>query len=489
MTTQRAVFNYEEVIDLHTEVGRVSVIGVHTPTGDTPRKLCPGFFEQFKKYKYVGCSISLVPAATLPADPAQVSLGSGGDPEIDARDMLNPVMFHGCHGNDLGNILNRIYTVGQVGGSDLTQFLGSDSLDLMNMADGIGTTTDALDLLESLYYRALTDNTWKKAHIQRGFRKSGLRPRIYSLATNMQIQNAASLGGGFNAPGPFQGDGDALNLEFEDVTDPTVNPIRYFTPRTVPLGWLDTRQVVPYTPAGNVGDVSLADLDDTIKGLVQGKTIWNELPKVFMGVIMLPPAYKTEFYFRMIINHVFAFAGFRGISMSNDMLDMPPTYHDWNDSLSSGDSDEPYVPEPPEPAPVPELAGKVALGITKDDGYRVAALYDSDGYVQGSMTVGTFAGSTVYFDQFENESFPAADLSLHWSSGGYEQRLIGKAGDTSKVQAIRYVNNTWSNNGDYTADTIVEKITSVLDTGGIIAGLTGADIVSMFHAEVAIDGS
>lgn len=407
MTTQRAVFNYEEVIDLHTEVGRVSVIGVHTPTGDTPRRLCPGFFEQFKKYKYVGCSISLVPAATLPADPAQVSIGAGGDPEIDARDMLNPVMFHGCHGNDLGNILNRIYTVGQVGGSDLTEFLGSDSLDLMNMANGIGSNNDALDLLESLYYRALTDNTWKKAHIQRGFRKAGLRPRIYSLATNMQIQNASSLGGGFNAPGPFQGDGDALNLEFEDVTDPAVNPIRYFTPRTVPLGWLDTRQVVPYTPEGNVGDVSLADLDDTIKGLVQGKTIWNELPKVFMGVIMLPPAYKTEFYFRMIINHVFAFAGFRGISMSNDMLDMPPTYRDWNDLLSAGDSDDPDDPEP-EP-PEPEPTGSVTQVILSKTG---GASYNN--------TLQVYSGTTLLGTLHHTNP----DSSHHFQTSGTYLRIV-----------------------------------------------------------------
>lgn len=44
----------------------------------------------------------------------------------------------------------------------------------------------------------------------------------------------------------------------------------------------------------------------------------NTIPKFYMGMIMLPPAYKTEQYFRLQINHNFAFKGFRGISMIDD---------------------------------------------------------------------------------------------------------------------------------------------------------------------------
>lgn len=345
MTTQGAIFNYEEVIDLHTEANKVSVIGIHTPTGDTPRKLCPGFFQQFKKYKYLGCSVSLVPAATLPADPLQVGAVESGAPTIDPRDMLNPIMFHGCHGNDLGNILDRLYSSGLADSSDLTQIIHSDSLDFMSMAN-YEEDGDApfLDIMESLYYRALTDNTWKKAHIQRGFRKSGLKPRIYSLATNMQLMGQTTLGSQ-RAPGIIEGTYDLSEplSPAMDIEDPVVNPVRYFTPRTVPLGWLDTRQVVPYVAEGQINDVALDDIQSTIENLIKGKTVWNELPEIYMGIIMLPPAYLQEQYFRLIINHSFAFRGFRGISMSNDMLEMPPNYQDWNDEIS--------IPEPAPPVP------------------------------------------------------------------------------------------------------------------------------------------
>lgn len=350
MTTQRAIFSYEEVIDLHTEADTVSVIGIHTPTGDTARKLCPGFFQQFKKYKYLGCSVALVPAATLPADPLSVSY-EAGEPTIDPRDMLNPIMFHGCHGNDIGNILNRLYSSGLADSSDLTQILHSDSTDFMSMYNGMDDGTPVLQILESLYYRALTDKTWKKANIQRGFRKSGLRPRIYSLATNMQLMGQTSLGTQ-RAPGVIEGTVD-LTDPFNpnmDLEDPVVNPVRYFTPRTVPLGWLDTRQVVPYVAEGTVEDVTFDELNNTITDLVKGKTVWNELPLIYMGIILMPPAYKTEQYFRMVINHHFAFAGFRGISMSNDMIEMPPNYEDWNEVISSHEGgDDPPEPEPPQP--------------------------------------------------------------------------------------------------------------------------------------------
>lgn len=132
--------------------------------------------------------------------------------------MLNPILFHGCHGNDLGNILNRIYSAGAVEGSDLSQLLHTDSSSLWSMVnDPDGDNFAPLTVLESLYYRALTDRTWQKANIQRGFRKSGLHPRIYSLATNMQLQNAEYLlGNQFDAPAPFSG---------EDVS--TITPLRF----------------------------------------------------------------------------------------------------------------------------------------------------------------------------------------------------------------------------------------------------------------------
>lgn len=106
MTTQYATASYQEIIDLHTETDKVSVIGIHTPVTQTPYDMLQPFFDAFQKYHYDGCNLVMVPAARLPADPSQVSYGAG-EPPIDPRDLLNPILWHGCHGESLGSVLNQ----------------------------------------------------------------------------------------------------------------------------------------------------------------------------------------------------------------------------------------------------------------------------------------------------------------------------------------------------------------------------------------------
>lgn len=152
MTTQYANASYQEIVDLHTESDKVSVVGLHTPCSDTPIHMLKGFWTQFRKFKYNGCSVSLVPAAQLPADPLQVSY-EAGEPTIDPRDLLNPILFHGCHGNDMGAILNNLYSSDTAG--DIVDYQGSDSIDHNILPNDAYTG----DFYENLYYRALTDKS------------------------------------------------------------------------------------------------------------------------------------------------------------------------------------------------------------------------------------------------------------------------------------------------------------------------------------------
>ncbi|QBP37166.1 capsid protein [Goat associated porprismacovirus] len=345
MTTQFAKASYQEIIDLHTEEDTVSVIGIHTPQGDTPRKMFGGFFDQFKKFKYLGCSVSLVPAARLPADPLQVSY-EAGEPTIDPRDMLNPLMFHGCHGNDMGVILNRFYNTNSIADQPQTDstFYYADSI--TDIADG--DHISGLQL-EDLYYKALTDNTWKKAHPQRGFRKSGLRPLVYSMATNIQFSGGDSIGmDGFGIPEDLVDDVSTSGTSVTATFPVSQNGRRFFTPRLTGLGWLDTRNVLTTatTVTGSTADIR-AMLGDA--ALNQQDASEADLPLVYMGMILLPPAYKTEQYFRMIVNHHFAFKDFRGISFSNNLVE-PPAYNQMNDPDARYYPDEGSV-DPPSPDP------------------------------------------------------------------------------------------------------------------------------------------
>lgn len=373
MTTQYVSASYQEIIDLHTETDRVSVIGIHTPVTRTPYDMLHGFFQMYQKYHYDGCSMTMVPAARLPADPSQVSY-EAGEPPIDPRDMLNPILWHGAHGESLGAVLNQFYS-GRGTSPDITRNLASGLDYSQPSTSQIGNKA----IYESLYYRALTDNTWLKAHPQRGFRKKGLHPLVYSLSTDRQYvpgsygsltpglppnfynpQDPSDNKGvtsstnviGSGTLGTLQGTGTqnlsaqgSQGLQYTtsssgSVTTPSVSyDNQFFTSRLHGLGWLDTRvrtMSSSFSSSGLTGDEATdSALLSNHYSAVESMQRVNYLPRLFMGVCLLPPAYKTEQYFRVILNHRFSFKKFRGMSMNGDYVDsfgpgVVPNYYNFN---------------------------------------------------------------------------------------------------------------------------------------------------------------
>lgn len=296
MATRYATASYSEVYDTKTEAGQSTVIGIHTPISEMPQKMLFGFFAQFKKFRYVGCDVTFIPTSTLPADPLQISY-EAGEPTIDPRDMVNPILYKGTHGSSLGNVLNRLlnnpeYNTGNFGSSlDITRINADQPL------------IDSDDLT-SLYYQGLSDSSWGKAHVQRGFTKKGLYPLTYALGTQVQIMPHTNYVDGF-----LTGGGDAIpNYNARDPSDPSIDaPLNpdggstksgdpnLFTIRTMRLGWLDTVQHASGIPS--------AWSPDQLPPI-------TTLPKLMMMVILLPPAYKTEFYFRIVLRHRFEFRDF-----------------------------------------------------------------------------------------------------------------------------------------------------------------------------------
>lgn len=348
MATNFATASYQEVVDLHTESKTVSVIGIHTPNTSTPVKMLGGFWKQFRKVRYLGCSLSLVPAARLPADPLQVSIGAG-EPTIDPRDMLNPILFHGCHGDDMGAILDTLYSGESSGTSDVVR-KQSDSAVL----DVFSENQVGNDYVDALYYRALTDRTWAKAHPQVGFRKSGLRPLVHQIVANRPFSQfspddrsgnlgpavinskGVSVNSGQIGINPTSNDGRISVYPTPSLPD-TVEPegptfeinrntsgYAFATSGLRPLGWQDTQTSV-MTSTAYVSQALTGNAEQDAQKIADTWTkvvVPNTIPKFYMGMIMLPPAYKTEQYFRLAINHRFAFKGFRGISMIDDDVEV-----------------------------------------------------------------------------------------------------------------------------------------------------------------------
>ena len=325
MATGYAKASYTEVIDLQTTNGYTSIIGLHTPVGRRPYDRLHGFFNQFRKYRYRGISsLVMVPAANLPVDPLGLTGVQGTTDLMDPRDALNPILFHGCHGEHLNTILDQIYGAGErengsgVNYSENGENVSDSAREILSANADIGA-----------YYKCLTDTTWKKFGIQSGVKLKGLHPLVHKLAINAPIipglnvssntaaildnnagmfreysantttavvetnSSALSNSVGTDLFAPANTVGSVMEVSGETVGS-RAQYVQEFTNGMTRLGWLPTTKAAPNTSATyQYNQVQIATL-----------------PKLFMGVLVLPPSYNVEQYFRCVIRHEFEFSQF-----------------------------------------------------------------------------------------------------------------------------------------------------------------------------------
>lgn len=331
MATNYVTAKYQEIYDLGTQAGKTTILGIHTPYGGNVYNMLSGFFDQFRKYRYKGCSVSMVPAAQLPADPLQVSF-EAGQLTCDPRDLLNPILFHGCHGEELSEILDNVY------------YRGANPVDMSVREVQVNTAVS-----ESSYYAALSDPSFRKFGIQQGAKVS-LKPMVHPLAVTQPIEHSDSnYVWGYNegeayrtgtvdgsVTGNLQSDfassggtgyeilnaKDAIKM---DVSGPGVPAGQVYVtpPKTIfsnglkPLGWLPTWHFVPW--AGT----NLTNYPNGMR--VQEFNIeTTRLPLLYMGLFILPPSYTQEMYFRLIITHYFEFKDFSTCLTRHSVNDQNP---------------------------------------------------------------------------------------------------------------------------------------------------------------------
>lgn len=314
MATNFANATYQEIYDIQTVAKEVSIFGIHTPTGPKPRKMLAGFFMQFRKFKYLGCDVVMVPAAKLPADPLGLSIEAGQN-NADMRDLVNPILFHGCHGDNLNSALNQIYSdSATVSGTSLQKYENDFE------AVPLGNTLD----WESQYYRAMSDPTFRKCSTMQSLRLKGLHPLVYNVVSNMQIspieghENIGSIltmGDSVTPAGSKGFDPSTYGVVADDENIALPIAPRLSTSRLQSLGWLDTYSVVNRNKGSG--------------GVVPADTV---LPKLFMGLLILPPCYLTKMYFRLVITHRFAFKQFNTSLTHEGAFD----YYDFVDHPADG---------------------------------------------------------------------------------------------------------------------------------------------------------
>lgn len=288
----------QEVYDLSTQDTGTSVLKVHTPVGNNVKTHLAGFFMQFKQFKYVGAKVTLVPASTLPADPLQLSY-EAGEPTIDPRDMVNPILFKKYHGEAMQTDVLPSTEIAPDGFSQA----GSNAF---TVAEQMFANDDGGS--RTIYNKCLCDPSFRKCSIQSGF-SIFVKPYAYNLASYHQALAGADgetlwhathsgTNGYTSVSGPVSQEG---KLNSGGTAAPWTWPQgMMFTNKLTPVGWMDTVQSTMRDSGSGAPPVNFAQY-------------WTNfyLPKLPMLYVMLPPAYKTEFYFRLVITHYFEFRGFR----------------------------------------------------------------------------------------------------------------------------------------------------------------------------------
>lgn len=326
MTTNFATASYEEIYDIGTQDGKVSMFGIHTPTGIKPRFMLHGFFDQFREFKYLGISKFIVkPSGNYLIDPLNVS--TSDENAIDPRDLQNPICFKGVHGDNLNGILNQIYK--ESGFNKVGTSMDEEQ-------NSFGAVWDNPTIMESMYYAMLSDTNFRKYNAQIGLIKKGLYPLVHKAALIKQMLPALD---GNGTTGQFLHHTPIVNASDEtigysrqkdsminranaylldnfDDNDTVVSAIsrnQLFTNGKQKLGWLPTRQWFTYS---GQGVPTPANQTESLQAVNSTATY---LPKLFMGLMILPPSYKQQLFYRVIIRHNFAFRNFT-TSMSGHTL-------------------------------------------------------------------------------------------------------------------------------------------------------------------------
>lgn len=269
------VVSLSETYDLSTKVGKVGLLGIHTPGNAALSKLWDGFMKNYRFVRIVGCDVTLACAQTLPADVLQVGEEAG---DIAPQDMFNPILYKAVSNDSFNMVLARMYTLGPVN----LNGIGSVSVGDLSPESLVTTEEDEFNM----YYALLSESGWKKAMPQSGLAMRGLYPIVHQVLTNFGQMNNPS----YNTSSydndlrkvPLSTDGDALTWNNTYLGKVIKGPsMRYpRMPTMTTIGSTIPEMSYQYTP----------------------------FVKTYVGCVVLPPAKSSRLFYRMKIVWHFEFS-------------------------------------------------------------------------------------------------------------------------------------------------------------------------------------
>lgn len=295
-----------ETYDLHSKVGKMTLIGIHTPTRDLIKRTYPGLAMNHKFFHIDHVSVRLAAVSTLPISPDQVGLDTG---DIAPEDMLNPILYKAVTNESWSTIEARL------------NGLRTDSANAVgNMLDYSPDNVTGLSDDFNVYYSLLANRTgFKIAHPQQGLSMSKLVPLVFDrYYSNGQNQN--TFVDMEESEGYVMDDTIEANAIAMQSSGPvqSVAPMYSIRGRPHKLPRMNTTFITSVkgtSTSGTTSDISAigfkSDNNQYLPGNAQAQM--PACPPLYCGMIIMPPARRTIMFYRLVCTAQISFSGVRPI--------------------------------------------------------------------------------------------------------------------------------------------------------------------------------
>ncbi len=293
-----------ETYDLSTQLNKMGLLAIHTPDLKLFAKHWGGAMMNHKKFRFVGCDVTMACASMLPADPLQIGTEAG---DLAPQDMFNPILYKAVSNDSYNNLVNYLMLMYTTFGSTLPSGSVRENSVLADnnttFAENSTTNVDSFDM----YYGLLSNTSgWKKAMPQAGLEMRGLYPIVYSLVSNLGNGQGIYANGNDSSVALVNGVSMAANEEtvVRSSMAAGVSAGAYFRGPSMRMPPMPTKALFDDSNSKVTGSVTMRYSEPTypVGGDVNDNILPLGIPYIppcYVGVIVLPPAKLNKLYYRM----------------------------------------------------------------------------------------------------------------------------------------------------------------------------------------------
>lgn len=257
--TRSIKMKFQSFMDIQSSASSMQIITISAGGAEVVRRLSPQF-SAYKYYRLGTISAKLVPASTLPVDPTGLSY-EAGEPGVDPRDQLTPGLMRITNGEDIFE-------------------------DISGLSD---------DVQHAIYNNMLLDPRWFKWMLQSGVKRYAT-PRYWQIGQLHQDKYPGSI---VNIPhqGAIEGTVSGTSHIVDVVSSADENLHGVFAGSSN-FGLFQT---------GHSGRLGWMPTDGLVSNWASETPLIASPPEVEVMKIILPKAYKTEYFYRLFITETVYF--------------------------------------------------------------------------------------------------------------------------------------------------------------------------------------